>query len=115
MKMSKEERPWGWFETIEESSGYKLKKIYVNPNQQFSLQYHNQREEYWIIVEGSGFLTLDENISSVKVGDFFKINLKQVHRMKASSNGILFYEVQMGDKCEETDIERIEDDYGRTT
>jgi hypothetical protein len=30
MKMIKEERPWGWFETIEEKENYKLKKIYVN-------------------------------------------------------------------------------------
>lgn len=113
--MNKEKRPWGWFETIEESIGYKLKKIYVNSNQQFSLQYHKHREEYWIIVEGSGLVTLNENIISTKVGDFFKINLKQVHRMQAGSKGILFYEVQIGDKCEETDIERIEDDYGRTS
>jgi hypothetical protein len=35
--------------------------------------------------------------------------------MKAGPNGVLFYEVQMGNKCEETDIERIEDDYGRTS
>jgi mannose-6-phosphate isomerase-like protein (cupin superfamily) len=114
MKMSKEERPWGWFETIEENTGYKLKKIYVNSNQQFSLQYHNHREEHWIVVDGNGFITLDETISPAKVGDFFKINIKQVHRMKGGSNGILFYEVQMGDQCEETDIKRLQDDYGRT-
>ena len=33
--------------------------------------------------------------------------------MKADSDGVLFYEVQIGDKCEESDIERLEDDYGR--
>lgn len=113
MKMNKENRPWGWFETIEEKNNYKLKKIYVNPNQQFSLQYHNYREEHWIIIEGSGTIILNENIFLANVGDFFKIAVKQVHRMKAGSSGVLFYEVQMGDKCEETDIERLEDDYGR--
>ena len=35
--------------------------------------------------------------------------------MKAGPDGILFYEVQMGDKCDEDDIVRIEDDYGRTS
>ena len=34
--------------------------------------------------------------------------------MKAGAEGILFYEVQMGDKCDESDIKRLEDDYGRT-
>jgi mannose-6-phosphate isomerase-like protein (cupin superfamily) len=111
--MTKEKRPWGWFETIEEKEKYKLKKIYINPNQQFSLQYHNYREEHWIVVEGNGFITLDESSFSVSTGDSFQISLKQIHRMKASSKGILFYEVQMGDICEESDIVRLEDDYGR--
>lgn len=111
--MNKEERPWGWFKTLEENNGYKLKKIYVKPNQQFSLQYHNHREEHWVIVEGSGSITLDENVFPVSVGDFFKIGIKQVHRMKSHLNGIMFYEVQMGTICEESDIVRIEDDYGR--
>ena len=112
--MNREERPWGWFETIEERENYKLKKIYVNPNQQFSLQYHNYREEHWVVVEGGGTITLNENTIPAKVGNSFKIGIKHVHRMKAGSDGILFYEVQMGDKCEESDIERLEDDYGRT-
>lgn len=115
MKTSKEERPWGWFETIEEKENYKLKKIYVSPNQQFSLQYHNHREEHWVVVEGSGTITLDEITIPVEVGYSFKIGVKQVHRMKAGPDGILFYEVQMGDKCDEDDIVRIEDDYGRTS
>lgn len=113
MKMNREERPWGWFETIEEKDYYKLKKIFVSPNQQFSLQYHNYREEHWIVVEGSGDITIGEITIPAKVGYSFKIGVKQVHRMKADSDGILFYEVQMGDKCEESDIERLEDDYGR--
>lgn len=113
--MNREERPWGWFETIEERENYKLKKIYVSPNQQFSLQYHNHREEHWIVVEGSGTITLNEDIFSVEVGDFFRVGVRQVHRMKAGPDGVLFYEVQIGDKCEESDIERLEDDYGRTS
>lgn len=113
--MIKEERPWGWFETIEERENYKLKKIYVSPDQQFSLQYHNHREEHWVVVEGDGIITLNGITFPVNVGHSFKIGVKHVHRMKAGPNGVLFYEVQMGDKCEETDIERIEDDYGRTS
>lgn len=111
--MNREERPWGWFETMEEKENYKLKKIYVKPNQQFSLQYHNHREEHWVVVEGSGTITLNEIATPAKVGCSFKIDIKQVHRMKADSDGVLFYEVQIGDKCEESDIERLEDDYGR--
>jgi mannose-6-phosphate isomerase-like protein (cupin superfamily) len=111
--MNREERPWGWFETIEENEAYKFKKIFVNPNQQFSLQYHNHREEHWIIIEGSGFMTLDKSCFPVYFGDSFKVETKQIHRMKAGPKGILFYEVQIGDQCKESDIKRLEDDYGR--
>lgn len=110
--ISKEERPWGWFETLEESPSYKLKKIYVKPEQQFSLQYHNNRDEHWIIVDGSGFITLDEKVFSVSSNESFFIPKKTIHRLKSDSQGILFYEVQTGN-CDENDIKRIEDDYGR--
>jgi mannose-6-phosphate isomerase-like protein (cupin superfamily) len=109
---NRETRPWGWFETIEEAPNYKLKKIYVNPNQQFSLQYHNNRDEHWIIVEGTGVITLGEEKSFAKENDSYFIEKKLTHRMSSGNNGILFYEVQMG-ICEEEDIVRIEDDYGR--
>lgn len=110
--MSVEERPWGWFETIEETLTYKLKKIYVNPNQQFSLQYHNNRDEHWVIVEGSGVITLGDEKSFVKENDSFFIEKGLTHRMSSGNHGILFYEVQMG-ICDENDIVRLEDSYGR--
>jgi mannose-6-phosphate isomerase-like protein (cupin superfamily) len=109
----REERPWGWFETIEETSSYKLKKIFVKPNQQFSLQYHEHRDEHWIIVEGSGVITLGDEKSLVKENDSFFVEKKLVHRMRSGNNGILFYEVQTG-VCDEEDIVRLEDDYGRS-
>jgi mannose-1-phosphate guanylyltransferase len=111
--INREERPWGWFETIEESENYKLKKIFVNPNQQFSLQYHNDRDEHWVIVEGSGMITIGSSTFPVYFNQCFVIPKGKQHRLKASDSGILFYEVQTG-ICNEDDIVRIEDDYGRT-
>lgn len=110
---NREERPWGWFETIEESENYKLKKIWVNPNQQFSLQYHTNRDEHWIVVDGSGVITIGDSSFPVYFNESFFIPKGKHHRLKASEKGILFYEVQTGN-CDEEDIVRIEDDYGRT-
>ena len=50
-------KPWGWYLTLEENVDHKIKKIYVKPNHRFSLQYHNDREEHWVIVEGTGIIT----------------------------------------------------------
>ena len=54
--MYTEQRPWGVFDTLYDEDTYKVKRIYVNPNQSFSLQYHNQRWEDWIVVQGSGII-----------------------------------------------------------
>ena len=37
----------------------------------------------------------------------------ELHRATAGPNGLVFIETQTG-KCEEDDIVRLEDDYGRT-
>ena len=47
-------RPWGTYETLLDDDTYKVKRIIILPQQQISLQYHNDREEHWTIVSGTG-------------------------------------------------------------
>lgn len=109
------ERPWGWFDLHEEddSNPYKVKTIYVDPNKQFSLQRHTQREEFWVIVEGDGIVTTSTYKCDVKRGSYIHIRKNEIHRMTAGEFGIKFIEVQVGSICDESDIVRLEDDYGR--
>ena len=106
------ERPWGWYETIDQGPSHKVKRIYVNPNERFSLQYHNHRMEHWMVVEGSGLVQLNEYTEWVYPGKHFHIAINSRHRMTAGDDGVLFIEVQHG-QCHEDDIVRLEDDYGR--
>jgi mannose-6-phosphate isomerase-like protein (cupin superfamily) len=39
------DRPWGWYENLKENEEYKVKRLYIYPNQKISLQYHNQRDD----------------------------------------------------------------------
>lgn len=105
-------RPWGWFITLDEGKGYKVKKIYLKPNTKLSLQYHNHRDEHWTVVEGSGSAVVDKDTFDMKGGDDLFIGKTSVHRMISGSDGVTFIEVQRG-KCDEKDIVRLEDDYGR--
>ena len=110
-------KPWGSYEVLLDEPEYKVKKITLNPNQQFSLQYHNHRTEDWVIVEGSGFVSTAPQmtvgiIKPCTVGDKFHIPLKNIHRATAGDDGLAFIEVQRGE-CDEKDIVRLEDDYGR--
>lgn len=113
--MKRTERPWGWFDLLEEDeiNPYKIKTIYVRPKQQFSLQRHEQRHEFWVVVEGDGTVTTSTYKVDVKRGDYIHIRKNEIHRMTGGDLGIKFAEVQIGDVCDEEDIVRLEDDYGR--
>jgi len=113
MKQQKEmKKPWGMYEVLLNEPEYKVKRITLNPNQQFSLQYHNHRWEDWVIVQGSGVVYTSGYAKPCRVGDRFNIAPKNIHRATASDDGLVFIEVQRG-SCYEEDIVRLEDDYGR--
>ena len=107
-----EHRPWGTYEVLLDKPDHKVKEIYVKPNHRFSLQYHEHREEHWVIVEGIGIITQGEIESIIRPGEYAYIPKGSIHRLHGGDEGITFIEVQKG-VCEEDDIIRIEDDYGR--
>tara|TARA_Y100000033_G_C2752191_1_gene114476 strand:- start:27 stop:386 length:360 start_codon:yes stop_codon:yes gene_type:complete len=109
----REERPWGWYETIEDGSDYRLKKIHLDPGQRFSLQFHRSRSEHWVVIHGDGIVTLGHDEIPCKPGSSFTIGIEQRHRAQAGDDGLTFIEVQRG-QCSERDIIRLEDDYGRS-
>ena len=55
--MTKEKRPWGWYEVIDEADRYKVKSIEVNPGEKLSLQKHHHRAEHWVVVSGKALVT----------------------------------------------------------
>ena len=48
--MTKEERPWGWYDVIEQGERFKVKNIEVKPDSSLSSQMHHHRAEHWIVV-----------------------------------------------------------------
>ena len=55
------ERPWGTYEVLTESDGYKVKRITVVPGGRLSLQSHQHRAEHWVVVTGIATVTVGEN------------------------------------------------------
>lgn len=107
------DRPWGWYENLKEDEEYKVKRLYVRSDQKISLQYHNQRDEHWVVVSGDGKLELNEQTKNIKVGDYIFVPVLSEHRITGGNDGIIIVEVQLGKICNEEDIVRIEDAYGR--
>ncbi len=109
-----EQRPWGSFSILEESKGYKVKKIVVLPKERLSLQYHHHREEKWIVVKGNPVLQIGELSRKYHIGETVEVKKGQLHRIdNDTEEKVIIIEIQLGDYLEEDDIVRLQDDYSR--
>ncbi len=106
-------RPWGYFRVLYNNDGVKLKQIYIKNGHRLSLQKHEHRNEFWVVAQGSAIVEVNGFRRQINEGDNVLIRKKDVHRVEAITNTIII-ELQYGDKLDEHDIIRIEDDYGRT-
>lgn len=110
----KEDRPWGSFENLLDSDICKVKQIIINPSHAPSYQLHRQRSEVWVITQGEGLLTLDDDDKIVGVGDVVTVPVGMKHRIRnTSTSDLIFVEVQTGEYFGEDDIVRLKDDYNR--
>jgi mannose-1-phosphate guanylyltransferase/mannose-6-phosphate isomerase len=113
-------RPWGWFQSLELGESHQVKRLELKPGGRISLQSHRHRSEHWTVVAGEGELTLGmerENLATriVRTNETAEIPLHAIHRMaNPGSVPLTIIEVQCGDYLGEDDIERFEDDYGRS-
>lgn len=107
-------RPWGSFETLDEASGFKVKRIIVKSGASLSLQMHHHRAEHWIVVKGNAIVTCEDKEFVLKQGQSTFIPLGKKHRLENKSPELLeIIEVQTGGYLGEDDIVRFSDIYGR--
>ena len=107
-------KPWGCYKVLFSSLSFKVKLLYVNPNERLSYQSHKRRKEQWIIVSGTGEVTLNKQVRKVKAEDYVVISQGEKHRLKnTGKTELIVLEAQFGDLCVEEDIVRHEDDYNR--
>ena len=110
------QRPWGYYKTTVLNDYFQGKIISVKPGGMLSLQSHNHREEYWIVVHGTGIVQLDNSIKNVFTGSTVFIPKCCRHRLTNTNENenLIITEVQIGDYFGEDDIIRYEDIYGRS-
>jgi mannose-6-phosphate isomerase-like protein (cupin superfamily) len=113
--MERDERPWGYFQVLDEGPGFKVKRLCVRPGQRFSYQRHVARSEHWFVVAGHGRITLDGVTTDVGPGETVAVPAGTAHRAACvGDEDLLLIEVQTGSYFGEDDIERLADDYGRS-
>ncbi|HSE43073.1 MAG TPA: ROK family protein [Acidobacteriota bacterium] len=106
--------PWGFWQVLEESKDYKVKRIYVHAGHRLSYQKHSQREETWMIFSGTASVTVDDKDITLEAGHTIHIGKTQRHRIaNKGTTPLIFIEVQRGTYFGEDDIVRLQDDYKR--
>ena len=107
-------RPWGTYTVLEDTPGYKIKKIEVKPGKRLSLQKHYHRSEHWIVVSGTATVTKGDQEFIVRPNESVYIRMGEVHRL--ANNGkipVVLIEAQVGEYTGEDDIVRLKDDFNR--
>ena len=107
-------RPWGWYDSVDEGERFKVKRIQVKHGASLSLQMHHHRAEHWIVVRGIAEVTNGERTIRLKENESTYIPQGEKHRL--SNPGIEpleIIEVQSGSYLGEDDIVRFEDLYQR--
>ena len=110
----RDNRPWGWYETLALSDRFQVKRIVVKPGGCLSLQSHFHRSEHWIVVAGTAKVTIGEEVKLVTENESVYIPLGTIHRMENPGKlPMVLIEVQTGNYFGEDDIVRYEDVYAR--
>ena len=109
------DKPWGSELIWALSDEYCGKILTVNPEESLSLQYHEQKDESWYVVEGMATLELGETDSElvsieIRPGDAFRFKPGTRHRVTAIET-LRVLEVSTPHL---DDVVRVEDRYGRT-
>lgn len=107
-------RPWGWYDSVDEGERFKVKRIQVKPGASLSLQMHHHRAEHWIVVKGVAEVTNGDQVITLHENQSTYIPKGQTHRLaNPGTEPLEIIEVQSGDYLGEDDIVRFEDTYGR--
>ncbi len=109
-----EKRPWGEFHVLDESPGFKVKRITVVPGGRLSLQSHKHRGEHWTVVNGTATVTVGTRVMALSRSQSVDIPRGDKHRLEnLHADVVEIIEVQFGDYLGEDDIIRYDDIYNR--
>ncbi len=113
--IEEDHRPWGFYQVYADEKDHKVKRIVVYPGKRLSLQRHQKRMEHWYVIEGDALVTLNDEELLLKPFEAVDIPRGTIHCVRnPGTENMAFIEVQTGDYFGEDDIERLEDDFGRS-
>jgi mannose-6-phosphate isomerase len=109
------EKPWGWELVWAETDDYVGKLLFIRAGEALSLQYHQIKDEAWLVREGLAHVELgvadegDLDTIEIREGDALHYPPGTLHRVTALED-TLIVEVSTPHL---DDVVRVEDRYGR--
>ncbi len=108
------DKPWGYELIWAHADEYVGKVLFVRAGQALSLQYHEQKDESWLVQSGRASLELGEvggELTALEIGegDAFRYRPGTVHRVTAIDDTTIL-EVSTPHL---DDVVRLDDRYGR--
>ena len=108
-------RPWGYSESVDAGDRFRVGRLLIDPGHRTSLQKHMHCSEHWIVVKGTGFITVGDETRVLAENESVYVPLGVPHRIANMGRIPLeLIEVRTGSYLAEDDIIRIEDDYKRS-
>ena len=113
-KTQRTHRTWGYWRVLDDKQpkvGQKVKELVINPRKSLSNQKHRYRNEYWYVLEGDIMIELEfgkkKEAIYLRPHDTFLIPKECWHKTtNIGDEPAHIIEVQYGELCEETDIQR---------
>jgi len=109
-----EARPWGKFRRFPHEDAGSVKIITVAPGGRLSLQYHDGRAEFWVVLDPGLEVTVGDRVWLAAANEEVVIPRRAPHRLRNTGQApARVMEIWIGRSSEE-DIVRLQDDYDRT-
>jgi mannose-6-phosphate isomerase len=109
------EKPWGWELVWAETDAYVGKLLFVRAGEALSLQYHQVKDEAWLVREGIARVELGDRDGGeletleIREGDALHYPPGTIHRVTAVEDTVI---VEVSTPHLD-DVVRVEDRYGR--
>jgi mannose-6-phosphate isomerase len=106
-------RPWGRFRRFPHEDASAVKIITVEPGGRFSLQYHERRAEFWVVLDPGLEITVGDRVWLTAPDEEIVIPRRVRHRARnVGEKAARIMEIWIGPSAE-SDIVRLSDDYKR--
>lgn len=105
-------KPWGSFISFTNNELSTVKLLNIKKGEEFSLQHHLNRDEFWRVIKGSPKIIIGEKTVDSNEGEEFFVPAGTNHRIGAPIDDVVILEISKG-VFDEDDIVRIEDKYNR--